>query len=62
MSGTRDPRWRARRLFAMSPAERRMTLAEVGKMVGLTNERVRQIQIVALDKIRDVLDTQYLRA
>ena len=36
------------------------TLAEVGKMVGLTNERVRQIQNLALAKIRSVLDEEYL--
>lgn len=41
--------------FAMNPAERRMTLAEVGKMVGLTNERVRQIQGCALGKMRKAL-------
>jgi len=38
------------------------TLAEVGKMVGLTNERVRQIQKLALEKIRMVLDEEYLVA
>ncbi len=38
------------------------TLAQVGKIVGLTNERVRQIQNHALDKIRSALDTQYLVA
>ncbi len=38
------------------------TLAEVGKMVGLTNERVRQIQNVALEKIKLVLDETYLAA
>lgn len=42
--------------------EKGRTLAQVGKMVGLTNERVRQIQNHALDKIRSALDTQYLVA
>ena len=36
------------------------TLAEVGEIVGLTNERVRQIQNLALCKIRVVLDRQFL--
>jgi len=45
--------------FAMNPAERRMTLAEVGKMVGLTNERVRQIQQCALSKLRRVLGEDF---
>jgi len=38
------------------------TLAEVGRKVGLTNERVRQIQKAALQKIRNVLEEQYLVA
>jgi RNA polymerase primary sigma factor len=36
-------------------AERVRTLAEVGKVVGLTNERVRQIQNSALAKLRAVM-------
>lgn len=36
------------------------TLAEVGKLVGLTNERVRQIQNGALQKIRAALDDDYM--
>jgi RNA polymerase primary sigma factor len=36
------------------------TLAEVGKLVGLTNERVRQIQNGALQKIKVALDEDYL--
>jgi RNA polymerase sigma factor (sigma-70 family) len=36
------------------------TLAEVGKLVGLTNERVRQIQNGALAKIRAALDGDYV--
>jgi len=36
------------------------TLAEVGKMVGLTNERVRQLQNLALRKIRVVLNQEFL--
>jgi RNA polymerase sigma factor (sigma-70 family) len=46
--------------FALTTRGKGRTLAEVGKMVGLTNERVRQIQNLALDKIRDVLDEQFL--
>ena len=38
-----------------SSARQAMTLAEVGKTVGLTNERVRQIQNSALAKLRAVL-------
>jgi RNA polymerase sigma factor (sigma-70 family) len=38
------------------------TLAEVGKMVGLTNERVRQIQNLALGKIKAALGKDYLVA
>ena len=41
--------------FAINPAEQKRTLAEVGKMVGLTNERVRQIQGCALGKLRKAL-------
>ncbi len=42
--------------FAIRPSGRRRALAEVGKMVGLSKERVRQIQNLALNKIRVVLD------
>jgi RNA polymerase primary sigma factor len=45
--------------FAMNPAERRMTLAEVGKIVGLTNERVRQIQGCALSKLRRAMSEDF---
>jgi RNA polymerase sigma factor (sigma-70 family) len=49
--------------FALGTRRRKgRTLAEVGKMVGLTNERVRQIQNLALDKIRSALDEEYLVA
>ena len=48
--------------FAIGSEGKRRTLAEVGRMVGLTNERIRQIQNLALDKIRAVLDDQYLVA
>ncbi|MEM6458680.1 MAG: sigma-70 family RNA polymerase sigma factor [Planctomycetota bacterium] len=37
-----------------------MTLQEVGKLVGLTKERVRQIQIHALRKMRATLEDTYL--
>ena len=42
--------------FAIRPHSRRQALAEVGKMVGLSKERVRQIQNHALGKIRVALD------
>jgi RNA polymerase sigma factor (sigma-70 family) len=49
--------------YAIGSADgRRRTLADVGKMVGLTNERVRQIQKHALAKLRAVLDEDYLAA
>jgi len=54
-----------RERFALGPHGkdgRGRTLAEVGKIVGLTNERVRQIQKLALEKIRTVLDEEYLVA
>lgn len=46
--------------FAMGPSGRRMTLAEVGESVGLTNERVRQIQNTAIRKLRATLEEEYL--
>ena len=44
--------------FAFSGTEpgRAPTLAEVGRLVGLTKERVRQIQNSALEKIRIALE------
>ena len=48
--------------FALMSRGKKRTLSEVGKMVGLTNERVRQIQNLALAKIRAVLDDEYLAA
>ena len=45
--------------FAINTEERRKTLAEVGKMVGLTNERIRQIQGCALGKIRKALTEEF---
>lgn len=38
---------------------RRLTLAQVGTLIGLTKERVRQIQNRALRKLRDTLDDRY---
>lgn len=40
--------------------QRPMTLIEVGKLIGLTKERVRQIQNQAMDKIRQTLNQQCL--
>ncbi len=37
-----------------------LTLEQVGKLVGLTKERVRQIQNKALDKIRRTLEERYI--
>lgn len=39
-------------------ARKRGTLAEVGRMVGLSKERVRQVQEVALGKLREALEDQ----
>ena len=49
-----------RERFALGGQGKRRTLAEVGRMVGLTNERVRQIQNRALGKIRTTLNDTYL--
>lgn len=46
--------------FAITSRGKGRTLAEVGKLVGLTNERVRQIQNLALEKIRSALNEDYL--
>ncbi len=48
--------------FAIGTGGKGRTLSEVGKLVGMTNERVRQIQSTALAKIRAVLDEDYLAA
>ena len=48
--------------FAIGSQGKGKTLAEVGRMVGLTSERVRQIQKLALDKVREVLDEEHLVA
>jgi RNA polymerase primary sigma factor len=37
-----------------------LTLEQVGKLVGLTKERVRQIQNKALDKLRKTLEARYI--
>ncbi len=46
--------------FALREGDRKRTLAEVGKRVGLSNERVRQIQSLALEKIREALEESRL--
>jgi RNA polymerase primary sigma factor len=48
--------------FAIGTGGKGRTLSEVGKLVGLTNERVRQIQNTALAKIRAALDEGFLVA
>lgn len=48
--------------FAIPSGGKGRTLAEVGRMVGLTNERVRQIQNLAMNKIRSILDEEFLAA
>ncbi len=47
--------------FALNPgATKKTTLKQVGKMIGLTNERVRQIQNAALAKLKTALSEDYL--
>jgi RNA polymerase primary sigma factor len=42
--------------FALGSGDKGRTLADVGRLVGLTNERVRQIQILAMRKIRNAMN------
>ena len=42
------------------PDDKPMTLEQVGKLIGVTKERVRQIQNKALEKIRQTLEDEYL--
>lgn len=44
-----------RERFAIDAGGKKRTLAEVGRKVGLTNERVRQVQNVALGKLRTAM-------
>jgi RNA polymerase sigma factor (sigma-70 family) len=46
--------------FGIASGGKGRTLSEVGRMVGLTNERVRQIQRVAISKIRLAMERQML--
>jgi RNA polymerase nonessential primary-like sigma factor len=46
------------RRFGLAPYEERQTLEEVGKAVGLTRERVRQIQMTALKTLRELLEKE----
>jgi len=48
--------------FGLNGRRKGKTLVEVGKMVGLSNERIRHIQKGALAKIRRVLNERYLAA
>ena len=48
--------------FAMNSSGKGRTFSQIGKRVGLSNERVRQIQILAMRKLREVLDRDYLAA
>ncbi len=48
--------------FGLAGRGKGKTLAKVGKMLGLSNERIRQIQKDALAKIREVLNEHYLAA
>jgi len=46
--------------FALATGGDRLILREVGRLIGLTTERVRQIQKRALTKLKAVLDEEYL--
>ena len=46
--------------FAMNSEGAPLTLEQVGKLVGLTKERVRQIQNKALVKLRQTLEAEYI--
>lgn len=48
--------------FALDSCEKPKTLNEVGALVGLTTERVRQIQKKALIKLKTTLNEEYLAA
>ena len=37
-----------------------LTLEEVGEEIGLTRERVRQIQVEALDLLKNLLDQHFM--
>lgn len=50
------------RLEEAAPTGKPMTLEQVGQIIGVTKERVRQIQNKALEKIRETLETSYLSA
>ena len=39
----------------------RKTLEEVGKLLGVTRERVRQVQLAALTRLRDISSAQGYR-
>lgn len=43
-----------------NPDAKPLTLEQVGKLIGVTKERVRQIQNKALEKIRETLEDEYL--
>ncbi|MGC9453390.1 MAG: sigma-70 family RNA polymerase sigma factor [Phycisphaerae bacterium] len=45
--------------FALGAGGKGRTLAQVGKTVGLTTERVRQIQNAAVQKVRAAMDKEY---
>ncbi|MBL8745775.1 MAG: sigma-70 family RNA polymerase sigma factor [Phycisphaerae bacterium] len=48
------------RLESPDPDEKPMTLEQVGQIIGVTKERVRQIQNKALEKIRTELEHQFM--
>jgi hypothetical protein len=49
---------RNHRLTAYQPTYEAATLEDVGREIGLTRERVRQIQVEGLRRLREILQTQ----
>ena len=60
MSDERDERKSASPYPPTRAQRRKMTLGEVGQMIGVGKERVRQIQVKALNKIRHELEAGFL--
>ncbi len=55
-----EHRFALRKRRKSEPELRPLTLEQVGRVIGVTKERVRQIQNKALNKIRDLLEEEFL--
>ena len=60
-SSTNNPKQRGSRNWSLNSTYSASTLHEVADMLGLTRERVRQIEAKALMKIRKRLDAQGIK-